>query len=216
MAAVNVCARGSINVTVETRDVNCAPMLHIRGGPGTFAAATIRRIGACLTFLVVGRPHLRPPGPWLEATVIAITDGDTLWAEIAEPGHGLAAAREGAPGRDRLPGEGSSPWGAQATARLSALVLGASVQIEVALQSRDRYGRLLGSIWRDGQLVQEQLVREGLCVPYTVPPNVEYVDRIRAAAEQARRDGVGIYAPAGPLLESPASLAGAGSGTDQP
>jgi micrococcal nuclease len=77
------------------------------------------------------------------------------------------------------------------------------VQIEVAPQARDRYGRLLGSIWRDGQLVQEQLVREGLCLPYTMPPNVEYVDRIRMATEQARRDGLGIYEPARPLLESP-------------
>jgi micrococcal nuclease len=108
------------------------------------------------------------------------------------------------------------PWGARATARLSALVLGASVQIEVALQSRDRYGRLLGSIWRDGQLVQEQLVREGLCMPYVVPPNVEYVDRIRAAAEHARRDGVGMYAPAGPLLESPLEYRRRRVGTDQP
>jgi Staphylococcal nuclease homologue len=41
----------------------------------------------------------------------------------------------------------------------------------VALQSRDRYGHLLASMWREGQLVQEQLVREGLCVRYTVPPN---------------------------------------------
>jgi micrococcal nuclease len=107
------------------------------------------------------------------------------------------------------------PWGARATARLSALVLGASVQIEVALQSRDRYGRLLGSIWRE-QLVQEQLVREGLCMPYVVPPNVEYVDRIRAAAEHARRDGVGMYAPAGPLLESPLEYRRRRVGTDQP
>jgi endonuclease YncB( thermonuclease family) len=59
----------------------------------------------------------------------------------------------------------------------------------VALQPRDRYGRLLAAIWRDGQLVQEQLVREGLCVPYTLAPNVECVDRIRAAADQARREG---------------------------
>jgi micrococcal nuclease len=101
------------------------------------------------------------------------------------------------------PEQDQAPWGARATARLSTLVLGASVQIEVALQARDRYGRLLGSIWRDGQLVQEQLVREGLCVPYVVPPNVEYVERIRAAAEQARRAGVGIYEPARPLLEFP-------------
>jgi micrococcal nuclease len=86
------------------------------------------------------------------------------------------------------PEKDQAPWGAHATARLSALVLG---------------GRLLASIWRDGQLVQEQLVREGLCVPYTVPPNVEYIGRIRMAAEQAWRDGRGVYAPESPLLESP-------------
>jgi Staphylococcal nuclease homologue len=84
------------------------------------------------------------------------------------------------------------------------------VQIEVALKSRDRYGQLLVSIWREGLLVQEQLVREALCVPYTVPPNVDYVERIRAAAELARHDGLGIYEPARPLLESPRSTASAG------
>ena len=47
-----------------------------------------------------------------------------------------------------------------------------------------------------------------------VPPNVEYVERIRAAAEQARRDGVGIYAPAGPLLESPREYRRRRVGTD--
>jgi endonuclease YncB( thermonuclease family) len=75
---------------------------------------------------------------------------------------------------------------------------------------RHRYGRLLGAIWRDGRFVQEQLVRERLCVPYPVPPNVEYVDQIRAAGEQARRSGLGIYAPARPLPEPPhpASVAG--------
>jgi hypothetical protein len=80
------------------------------------------------------------------------------------------------------------------------------VQIEVAVQSRDRYGRLLGSIWRDGVLVQEQLVREGLCLPYVVPPNVEYIDRIRAAGEQARRDGLGIYARELPASRIPAAV----------
>jgi micrococcal nuclease len=88
------------------------------------------------------------------------------------------------------------------------------VQIEVALKSRDRYGQLLVSIWREGLLVQEQLVREGLCVPYTLPPNVEYVERLRAAAEQARRDGIGIYEPGLPLLESPREYRQRRSGLD--
>jgi hypothetical protein len=53
-------------------------------------------------------------------------------------------------------------------------------------------------------------------VPNTVPPNVEYVDRNRAAAEHARRDGVAIYAPAEPRLESPREHRRRRSGADQP
>ena len=78
-----------------------------------------------------------------------------------------------------------------------------------ALQSRDRLRRLLASIWRDGQLVKEQLVQEGLCVPYVVPPNIEYVERIRAAADTHGATG-GDLRPDGPRLESPREYAGAG------
>jgi micrococcal nuclease len=115
--------------------------------------------------------------------VVHIRDGDMFWAELAEPGAGLAAREKVRLVGIDCPETDQVPWGPQATARLTALVLGQPVHIEIALQSRDRYGRLLASIWRDGLLVQELLVREGLCVPYTVPPNVEHVDRIRAAAE---------------------------------
>jgi micrococcal nuclease len=148
--------------------------------------------------------------------VVHVVDGDTLWAEIAEPGHGLASREKVRLVGIDCPEQDQRPWGPQATARLAELVLGRPVALEVALQSRDRYGRLLASLWRDGQLVQEQLVREGFCVPYVVPPNVEYVDRIRAASEHARRDGVGIYAPAQPLLESPREYRQRRSGADQP
>jgi micrococcal nuclease len=142
----------------------------------------------------------------LLATVVHITDGDTLWAEIAVPGHGLAPREKTRLVGIDCPERGQAPWGAHATARLSALLLGKPIEIEVALQSRDCYGRLLGSIWHDGVLVQEQLVREGPCVPYVVPPNVEHVDRIRAAAEQARRDGLGIYARELPASRIPAGV----------
>jgi endonuclease YncB( thermonuclease family) len=59
-----------------------------------------------------------------------------------------------------------------------------------------------------------QLVRQGVCVPYPVPPNVEYVERIRAAGEQARRNRLGIYAPELPLLESPREYRQRRSGLD--
>jgi micrococcal nuclease len=161
----------------------------------------VRAVSICLAFFVANGLPAAHAGPRVDATVVVITDGDTLWAEIAAPGHGLAPREKVRLVGIDCPEKDQAPWGPQATARLAELVLGRPVALEVALQSRDRYGRLLASLWRDGQLVQEQLVREGLCVPYTVPPNVEHVDRIRSAAKLARRDGV--YAPAAPRLESP-------------
>jgi micrococcal nuclease len=149
------------------------------------------------------------------AAVVHVTDGDTLWAEIAAPGHGLAQREKVRLVGIDCPEKDQAPWGTQATARLSTLVLGGPVEFEVALQSRDRYGRLLGSIWRDGELIQERLVREGMCVPYVLPPNVEYADRIRAATEQARHDGVGIYESGQPLLGSPREYRRRRVGTDQ-
>jgi micrococcal nuclease len=139
------------------------------------------------------------------ATVIHITDGDTIWVEIVEPGHGLAPREKVRLVGIDCPERDQAPWGARATARLSTLVLGEMVEMEVALQSRDRYGRLLAAIWREGQLVQEQLVREGLCVPYVVPPNVEHAERIRAAAARARDEALGIYRPCEPLPEIPSA-----------
>jgi hypothetical protein len=47
-----------------------------------------------------------------------------------------------------------------------------------------------------------------------VSPNIEYVDRSRAAGEQAKRDGRGVYMPDQPLPESPREHRQRRSGTD--
>ena len=115
---------------------------------------------AALAALIVAAAPAGALAP-VEATVTRVVDGDTLWAEIAEPGHRLASREKVRLVGIDCPERDQTPRGPQATARLSALVLGTSVQLEVALQSRDQYGRLLGSIWRDCQLIQEQLVPRG-------------------------------------------------------
>jgi micrococcal nuclease len=125
-------------------------------------AVRVRAVSVWLAFLVAVSLTSAHAGLRVDATVIAITDGDTLWAEIAEPGHGLAPREKVRLVGIDCPEEDQAPWGSRATARLTALVLGHPVQIEVALQSRDRYGRLLGAIWRDGQLSPSQQFRSPL------------------------------------------------------
>ena len=177
-------------------------------------ALTVLDVGSWLAVLMA----LAPPahaGPRVDATVVAITDGDTLWAELAQPGAGLAAREKVRLVGIDCPEKDQAPWGPQATARLSSLVLGAQVQIEVALQSRDRYGRLLGSIWRDGVTRAGAARARGAvrAVPGAAERRVRRPDP--GGGEQARRDGVGIYAPAGPLFESPREYRRRRVGTDR-
>jgi micrococcal nuclease len=138
------------------------------------------------------------------AVVERVTDGDTLTARVLSPGRGLQPTE-----RVRLvgidcPERGQAPWGARAARRLAELTLSRRVELEVAVQSRDRYGRLLAYVWAGGRLAQLVLVREGYCLTYTRPPNVEHAEALHEALQAARREGLGIHDPAHPLAERPA------------
>jgi micrococcal nuclease len=142
-------------------------------------------------------------GRRVPAHVVRVSDGDTLVARLATVTRGLKREE-----KVRLVGldcpESTQRGGPSATARLAALVLGRPVILEIALQSRDRYGRLLAGVYvADGKtLVQELLVREGFCRTLVIPPNVDYVERLRAAKTEAQRAGRGIW---GGLAEDPES-----------
>ena len=53
---------------------------------------------------------------------------------------------------------------------------GDHVEIELDIQERDRYGRLLGYVWLpDGRMLNEEIVRAGYAGLMTYPPNVRHL-----------------------------------------
>jgi micrococcal nuclease len=75
---------------------------------------------------------------------------------------------------------------------------GREVSYRLGVESRDRYGRALAYVWLgDGRLFNELLARRGYAQPLTIPPNVDYAGRFRAAAARARRAGLGLWGQAG-------------------
>lgn len=75
---------------------------------------------------------------------------------------------------------------------------GTPVALELDVERRDRYGRLLAYLYTaDGAMVNERIVRRGYAVVSVYPPNVRYVDRLRAAAVAAREAGAGLWAGSG-------------------
>ena len=94
--------------------------------------------------------------------------------------------------------EDPEPFGRAAATANRALVEGRTVRLEYDVEYFDRYGRLLAYVYvtrPDGSemMVNERLVSEGMAQPLTIPPNVRYVERFRAAVERARREGRGLW-----------------------
>lgn len=71
---------------------------------------------------------------------------------------------------------------------------GTRVSLELDVRPRDQYQRTLAYVWLGDTLVNEAMVREGWAVQFTLPPNVRYVDRIRAAEHDARAHRRGLWA----------------------
>ena len=88
------------------------------------------------------------------------------------------------------PTRGEEPYGREATAVNRRLVAGKTVGLELDVQERDRYGRLLAYVWVDGVMINAELVRLGYAQALTVPPNVRYERlfvRLQQEARAARR-----------------------------
>ncbi len=69
-----------------------------------------------------------------------------------------------------------------------------SVQLAKDVSNTDRFGRLLRSLWTGEGLFNEQIVRDGFATLATFPPDVKYVERIRAAQQEAYDAGRGLWA----------------------
>jgi micrococcal nuclease len=107
-------------------------------------------------------------------------DGDTFTAHI--PGHKPYRERIRPIGID-TPERGQGKWGRQARLYTQYALQGRKIYLEPDVEKRDNFKRLLAYVWierDDGKLVMlnELLLKEGLAVVETFPPNVKYVASI--------------------------------------
>lgn len=76
------------------------------------------------------------------------------------------------------------------------LPIDTKVKVELDIQKKDRYGRLLAYIYLpDGKMVNEVIVMEGYASVSTYPPNVKYEERFREAYRYAYENQKGLFAP---------------------
>ena len=85
--------------------------------------------------------------------------------------------------------------GGKAAAFVKTLVKrGQTVRIEFDVQTRDKYGRLLGYVYLpDGRMLNEEIVKAGYANLMTYPPNVKHQERFLKAYREARENRRGLW-----------------------
>lgn len=145
----------------------------------------------------VGWP--KPPTTARPATVVHVTDGDTVVLTRVDVGviHRATGGR-----KTRLIGVdtpevygGAECFGKAASAFTKDQLMGKQVLVDFDVRTTDRYGRALVYLWtRDGVLFNGRLASEGYAQQMTVPPNVRYTDLFFRLVREAREANRGLWA----------------------
>lgn len=90
------------------------------------------------------------------------------------------------------------PFGDSATAAARALMpVGSTVRLELDVDPRDQYDRVLAYVYAGSTFVNREMVRRGMALVAVYPPNVREEATIRAAADSARTERVGLWRTSG-------------------
>lgn len=158
-----------------------------------------------LSLFAVAFPPFDPPA--IEAQVTEVVDGDTIdviLRSVPEELSGELAVGDtvrvryigiDTPETDH-PSQPVEEFGHEASAFNESLVGGKIVYLELDVQHRDRYQRLLAYVYLDSQgyaMVNAILVAMGFATASTYPPNVRYADVFRELERTARELGLGLW-----------------------
>ena len=162
-----------------------------------------------LAWLLFSSPvtALDPKLKTIQATIISVTDGDTVVVKIGTKKERVRLIGIDTP--ESHPNRRAYKQSAQSRQDVKTIVAmglrasdftqsllppGTAVSLEYDVEPRDRYGRALAYLWlTDGRMVNDIIIRSGYAYPLTVPPNVRYRDRFSEAFSEGRRAQRGLW-----------------------
>ena len=129
-------------------------------------------------------------------TVIAPIDGDTLTVRIAGQKLDVRLIGVDTP-ETKHPTKPVECGGPEASA-FTALHFPRGTRIEIArdIEARDRYGRLLGYLYRarDGMFLNQELLEQGHAIAYPFEPNTLFALHFADLAAKAQQNNRGMWA----------------------
>lgn len=130
-----------------------------------------------------------------EVTLSRVVDGDTVKLNYKGKEETFRLLLIDTP-ETKDPRKGVQPYGKKATHKMKDLVEyspNLKIQFDKG-DKKDKYGRYLVYLYADGQMVNDELAREGLArVKYIYPPNNTYEDKLKASQKKAQEEKLNIW-----------------------
>lgn len=137
----------------------------------------------------------------IKARVTKVVDGDTIHVEL-ENGNEEKVRFIGVDAPEST--TRVEPYGKEAAGYTKSKLLNKDVWLELDVQERDKYGRLLAYIWFSpptkesneeirAKMFNAVLLLEGYAQVMTVPPNVKYAEYFREYQQEAMEKSVGFW-----------------------
>lgn len=170
-----------------------------------FLAAVLSNFNGCA--VKCEQPGLSSPSGTLSpiktlpASVTKVVDGDTVYVRL----------KNGREEKVRFIGLDApestrevEPYGEEASAYTRKRLQGKTVYLELDVEERDKYGRLLAYIWltrpKDGceeevrdKMFNAELLLNGYAQVFTVPPNLKYAELFVKFQQEAREKKKGLW-----------------------
>ena len=178
---------------------------HRRKDAKVFFGFLVRKIIllGCLLLLVSCQANNQTASNQIEVKVSRVVSGQSLEVlGMAEQPNLMTRVR--LLGID-APDFRQRPWGDESRQVLAELIgdLEKPVILEFDVSTKDQIGRTLAYVWRDQQLLNEQVVKQGYALFVGRSPNHKYDHRLERAQQWARLMGKGIWNPETPMRVPP-------------
>lgn len=156
----------------------------------------------CLLLLVACQPQKKPEeSTQVQVKVAQVVSGQTL--EVVGLGDQPSFISQVRLLGIDTPDLQQRPWGDAAKQYLETLLREQPVMLEFDMQVKDQFGRTLAYAWKNGVLLNEQLVKQGYALFVGRSPNHKYDLRLERAQQWARLMGLGIWNPEKPMRLTP-------------
>lgn len=153
-------------------------------------------LAVLFSLTIAGATAYEPTAELMEALVIEVIDGDTIRVKLGWMEEEVRYIGIDAP-------EDKECYGLEATECNKNLLSWSKkdnedikVWLEGDIETRDKYGRLLGYVYLDPEgnsMVNEELLSQGYALLQTIPPNYKYRQRFKELAKEAWQEKKGLW-----------------------